>query len=307
MSKLKTVMKTILGIAVTLSAVLMAAVLVKDLWKTYMVSPWTRDGRVLVQVVDAAPEVSGTIVAVPVADNQLVRKGDILFKIDPARYKLALDQAQAQYDTAAEQLKLHESDLQRRQGLVGVLSPENLAHYASDAAVARTALDGARAAVDLARLNLARTIVRSPANGYVTHLRLRPGAYANAGQTGIAVIDSDSFWVAGYFEETKLAQVREGQPARIKLMGYDTPLHGHVESLGRGIGDTNDTTNTLGLPTVSPIFTWVRLAQRLPVRIKIDQIPDGVTLAAGMTASISVGTPSPAPHGKLVNWTEDYL
>ncbi len=300
-------LKFLLGLAATLLIVALAVLAVIDLWRIYMVAPWTRDGRVLVQVIDVAPEVPGTVVAVRAIDNQFVHKGDVLFEIDPTRYRLAQAQAQAQYDAAAQDLRLRQADARRRQGLAGVVSSEDQDRFANAAAVARSTLEGARAALDVAQLNLKRTVLYAPANGYVTHLRLRPGAYANAGQPGIAVIDSDSFWVAGYFEETKLAGIRPGAPARIKLMGYDTALSGHVESLGRGIGDSNDAANSQGLPNVNPIFTWVRLAQRLPVRIAIDHVPQGVTLAAGMTASVSVGDGKHAPRGRLLGWLEDYL
>lgn len=296
------------GLAATLIVVAIAIVLVADLWRIYMVAPWTRDARVLVQVVDVAPEVSGTVIQVPVKDNQFVHKGDVLFVIDPSRFRLAEAQAQAQVEAATQDLKLRLSDMRRRQGLTGVVSSEEQERYASAVAVARATLDGAQAALDVARLNLQRTTLYAPANGYVTHLRLRVGAYATAAKPEIAVIDSDSFWIAGYFEETKLAGLRIGAPARIKLMGYDAPLAGHIESLGRGIGDANDAINGVGLPTVNPIFTWVRLAQRLPVRIAIDRVPQGITLAAGMTASVSVGGGERrTPHGRLLRWMEDYL
>jgi len=300
-------LKFLLGLAATLLIVMLATVSVIDLWRIYMVAPWTRDARVLVQVIDVAPEVPGTVVAVRVTDNQFVHKGDMLFEIDPTRYRLALAQAQAQYDAAAQDLRLRQSDMRRRQGLAGVVSSEDQERFANAASVARSTLEGAGAALDVARLNLRRTVLYAPANGYVTHLRLRPGAYANAGQPGVAVIDSDSFWITGYFEETKMAGIRPGVAARIKLMGYDTALSGHVESLGRGIGDSNDAVNSQGLPTVNPIFTWVRLAQRLPVRIAIDHVPPGVTLAAGMTASVSLGDETRAPRGRLLGWLEDYL
>jgi multidrug resistance efflux pump len=144
----------------------------------------------------------------------------------------------------------------------------------------------------------------------VTHLRLRVGDYANVGQPRVAIVDSDSFWVTGYFEETKLRRIHVGDPARIRLMAYDAPVLGHVESIGRGISDPNDQISSRGLPTVSPIFTWVRLAQRVPVRIVIDQIPPGIELVAGLTASISLGTdatPRQTPQGRLLTWLEDNL
>jgi multidrug resistance efflux pump len=236
----------------------------------------------------------------------LVHKGDVLFTIDPERFRLAIAQAAAQVDTARLQQQLRQSDVRRRQGLTGIVSAEEQERIASTAAVAASSLEGAQAALDLAKLNLQRSTLYAPVNGYVTHLRLRVGDYANAGQPRLAVIDADSFWISGYFEETKIAAIHVGDAARIKLMGYAAPLSGHVESFGRGISDVNDTANGIGLPTVNPIFTWVRLAQRIPVRIAIDRIPDGVMLASGMTASVSVG-PESAEKSLLLSWLKDNL
>jgi len=273
-------------VLLTLAMLIVAALLVGALWQRYMLSPWTRDGRVRAEVVDIAPEVSGTIVEVPVTDNQLVHRGDVLFTIDPARFKLAIASAQASVDSAKQQLQLSESDARRRQGLTGVVSAEEQERTRSTATVASAQLEAAQAALDLAKLNLDRSVLRSPVNGYVTNLRLRVGDYANAGQAKVAVIDADSFWISGYFEETKLAQMHPGDPARIKLMGYTPILTGHIDTIARGINDRNSSPDGLGLQDVNPVFTWVRLAQRIPVRIHIDQVPDGVILAAGTTCSI---------------------
>ncbi len=150
----------------------------------------------------------------------------------------------------------------------------------------------------------------APANGYVTRLRLRAGDYASAGQPRIAIVDADSFWLEGYFEETKFSRIHVGDPARIQLMGYAPRLSGHVESFDRGISNSNDAVNALGLPVVNPVFTWVRLAQRIPVRVHIDSVPPGVALVAGMTCSIAIGGPDNdhmAPAGRLIAWLQDRL
>jgi len=294
-------------VALTLAMVAVAILLVGALWQRYMLSPWTRDGRVRAEVVDIAPEVSGTITDVPVADNQFVHRGDVLFQIDPVRFKLAIASAQASVDGAKQQLQLSESDARRRQGLTGVVSAEEQERTRSSATVAGAQLEAAQAALDLAKLNLERSVLRSPVNGYVTNLRLRVGDYANAGQPKVAVIDADSFWISGYFEETKLGQMHPGDPARIKLMGYTPTLTGHIDTIARGINDRNSSPDGLGLQDVNPIFTWVRLAQRIPVRIKIDTVPDGVMLAAGTTCSISIGTDttvSNTPVGRFRQWLE---
>jgi multidrug resistance efflux pump len=295
---------------VTIVMVAIALILGDALWRAYMLAPWTRDGRVQVQVVDIAPEVGGTVVAVPVADNQFVHRGDVLFVIDPVRFRLAIAQAQSQYNSAKQQQQQRESDSRRRRGLSGLVSAEEQETSANTAAVAGTALMAAQASLDVAKLNLARSTLYAPVDGFISHLRLRVGDYATAGAARLTVIDASSFWISGYFEETKLAQIRIGDLARVKLMGYDATIAGHVESIGRGIADTNDAIAANGLPSVNPVFTWVRLAQRIPVRIAIDKIPPGIVLAAGMTASVSVGSdahPHATPRGKLLRWVEDNL
>jgi multidrug resistance efflux pump len=297
-------------IAITLVMLLIAIWLSAALWQRYMLAPWTRDGRVRAEVVDVAPEVAGTVIDIPVKDNAFVHKGDVLFTIDPARFKIALAQAQAQVDAAKEDLQLKLADAKRRQGLTGVVSTEEQDRYKSTATVATAQLDAALAALDLAKLNLERSVLHSPVNGYVTNLRLRVGDYAQAGQPRVAVIDADSYWIIGYFEETKLKRIQAGDPARIKLIGYDQPLAGHVETIARGINEQNGGPDRQGLQDVNPVFTWVRLAQRIPVSLHIDQVPDGVVLAAGMTCTVSVGPKEagPAPlAGRVLTWLEEVL
>jgi multidrug resistance efflux pump len=295
---------------VTLVMVGIAGVLVVAVWHTYMIAPWTRDGRVQAEVVDTAPEVPGTIVSVPVHDNQFVHKGDVLFELDPVRFRLAIAEARAAVERATQQLRLDEANARRRQGLNGVVSAEEQQRYAITAAVASAALDSAQAALDLANLNMVRSVLRSPVNGYVTNLRVRVGDYATVGQSRVAVIDADSFWIYGYFEETQIHGVHVGDPARIKLMGYRQTLTGHVESITRGINDQDSQINQYGLPDVNPVFTWVRLAQRIPVRVAIGTVPPGVLLASGMTCSVSVAdsaNPPDTPFGRLLGVLQDHL
>jgi multidrug resistance efflux pump len=146
------------------------------------------------------------------------------------------------------------------------------------------------ARLEQARVNLQRTEIRSPVNGWVTNLLAQLGDYANVGTNVISLVDADSFWVDGYFEETSLEPIRVGGPAEVKLMGYRQIVHGHVDSIARGINVANAQPNGQGLANVNPIFTWVRLAQRIPVRVHIDEVPDGVVLAAGMTATVQIDT-----------------
>jgi RND family efflux transporter MFP subunit len=295
---------------VTLVMVSIAAVLLVAVWRTYMTAPWTRDGRVQAEVVDIAPEVPGTIASVPVHDNQFVLKGDVLFELDAVRFRLAIAEAQAAVERATQRLRLDESNARRRQGLNGVVSAEEQQQYAITAAVASAGLDAARVALALANLNMARSVLRSPVNGYVTNLRLRVGDYATVGQPRVALIDADTFWIYGYFEETQIHGVHVGDLARIKLMGYRQTLTGHVESITRGINDQDSQINRYGLPDVNPVFTWVRLAQRIPVRVAIGTVPPGILLASGMTCSISVADAANPPNtlfGRLLGVLQDYL
>ena len=260
---MKSLLSLLARYALTLSAAAAATLLAFMMWKHYAQTPWTRDGRVRADVVQIAPDVSGPVISVAVRDNQWVNRGDVLYTIDPRWLKLAVVSAQADVES-----KRHEMLMRH---------------------VAAANYHGALAALDLAELNLAHATVRAPVSGYVTHLRLRPGDYATAGETKVAIVDAHSFWVVGYFEETKLRHIRVGDAAQVVLMGYEPVITGHVESIGHGIGDSNDETGGLGLPDVEPTFSWVRLAQRVPVRIHIDRLPQGVELVAGLSASVAVG------------------
>ena len=291
-----------LRIAITV-AILVAAVFAGVLiWNHYVTGPWTRDGQVLANVVNMAPEVSGRITKLNVGDNQIVHKGDVLYTIDPVDYQVAVATAQANVNSKLADLKLKREEATRRTTLTTLsTSEEERQTYESGAEVAAAAYATAVAQLSQAHINLDRTQVLSPVNGYITNLLLREGDYATAGARNISILDSDSFWVAGYFEETKLYGIHVGDPALASLLGYHDPIRGHVESIARGINTPNIDAGALGLASVSPVFTWVRLAQRIPVRIHIDEVPATVQLAAGMTATITVG-PDVSPtsnHGAL--------
>ncbi len=273
---------------ITLCVVALAALVAFHLWQLYESIAWTRNARVSVDVVQIAPEVSGTIRSVSVHDNQHVQRGDILYAIDPERFRLAVINAEAEAEARRQDMLIRQAAAKRRSRLGNIASQEVIEQAAGEAAQAAAAYQGAKAALELAKLNLARTIIRSPVEGYVTNLRLRDGGYVKAGETKIAIIDSTSFWITGYFEETRLRRIQIGLPARMKLMGFDQPVTGHVESIGRGIEDDNGAPGHLGLPNVAATFSWVRLAQRIPVHIHIDKVPAGVLLVAGMSAQVEI-------------------
>ena len=286
--------------ALLLAVALVAGTLV---WRTYVTGPWTRDGQVLADVVNVAPQVSGQITHIYVSDNQAVRKGDVLYEVDPVDYQIAVATAQANVNAKLADMKAKQAEAARRVALTTLsTSEEERQTYDATAEMAAAAYAGSLAQLSQAHINLDRTKVVSPVNGYVTNLLLREGDYATPGLRNISLLDSDSFWVSGYFEETKLAGIRIGDPALAVLMGYgNAPIRGHVDSFARGINTPNTDPGSLGLASVNPVFTWVRLAQRIPVRIHIDSVPQSIHLAAGMTATITIGSGvSPgSTHGLL--------
>ena len=286
----------ILPLLITLVAIAVAGVLGRAMWNTYMGAPWTRDGTVRVYVVTMAPQVSGQIVQLPVVDNQFVHKDDLLMVIDPTNYKIAVSLAEAAVQQAQVTAQNAERESRRRQELTSLaVTTEEKQTFESTALAAQAQLQQAQANLDQAKVNLQRTEIRSPVNGWVTNLLAQLGDYATVGQNKISLVDADSFWVDGYFEETNLDRIRVGDPASVKLMGYSQIVRGHVSSIARGINVANAQPNGEGLAQVNPIFTWVRLAQRIPVRIHIDQVPEGVVLAAGMTATVQIDPRPPQP------------
>jgi multidrug resistance efflux pump len=279
----------ILPLLITLATIAVAGALGWAMWNAYMGAPWTRDGTVRAYVVTKATEVSGYIVELPVIDNQFVHKGDLLVVIDPTNYKIAVSLAEAAVQQAQVNTQNAEREAKRRMELTSLaVTKEEQQTYETSAVANQAQLQQAQANLDQARVNLERTEIRSQVNGYVTNLLAQLGDYANVGQNLISVVDADSFWVDGYFEETNLEPIQVGDPAEVKLMGYRQIVRGHVDSIARGINVANAQPNGEGLAQVNPIFTWVRLAQRIPVRIHIDHVPEGVVLAAGMTATVQI-------------------
>jgi RND family efflux transporter MFP subunit len=278
-------LKTLATLLILVLAVLAALVI----WDSYVTAPWTRDGTVRVQVANIAPQVSGQITEVRVVDNQYVHQGDVLYVVDPFDFQVALDSDKAQLRQKAADVQVRQMQAERRQHLSNLATtPEEQQLYAGNAIQAQAAFDAAQQQVAQADINLKRTQVRSPVNGYVTNLLMRVGDYAHAGTNSISVIDAGSYWIDGYFEETKMAHVCVGDRAEAALMGYRDPIVGRVQTVTRGISVPNATPSTQGLPNVNPIYTWVRLAQRVPVRIRITDVPAGIPLVSGMTATVTI-------------------
>ncbi|HEX2603976.1 MAG TPA: HlyD family secretion protein [Oxalicibacterium sp.] len=272
------------------AVLLLAAVLVGVyLWRDNMDAPWTRDGRVRADIIRIAPDVSGIVTAVAVRDNQFVHKGDILFSIDKSRYAQAVAQVEANLAAQQSEKVMRAREAARRNGLdASIVTSENRENAASASAIAAAKYQAALAARDVAKLNLERTDVRAPVDGYVTNLNVHTGDFAAIGNAVLAVIDSSSFYVSGYFEETKLPAIAVGDPVEIRMLDGSPAMRGEVESISRGITDRDAATGHELLADVNPTFNWVRLAQRIPVRVRIVDLPIDHRLVAGMTCTVIV-------------------
>lgn len=288
------IVKLLLRILVTAIFVAAAGACGWYLWDYYMDAPWTRDSRVRVDIIQIAPDVAGIVTDVNVIDNQQVKRGDVLFVIDRDRYRLAQDQAQATLESRQATLAQAKRDSARVSKLSTVsISVAQQEQYQSAVTVAEANVREAQAALDVAKLNLVRTEIHAPTDGFITNLLLRRGDYVNAGTAVMALVDSNSFYLSGYFEETKLPRIHPGDKATIRLMGHEQPLEGHVSGIASGIVDRERGSSPNLLANVNPTFNWVRLAQRIPVRIEIDKVPDGIKLVAGQTATVVIQSDQP--------------
>ncbi|WP_409273456.1 efflux RND transporter periplasmic adaptor subunit [Pseudomonas sp. KCJK9111] len=275
-------------VVLTLLVVTFAAVLVWQMVVYYLFAPWTRDGHIRADVIQIAPDVSGLIQKVEVRDNQTVKRGDVLFTIDQDRFTLALRQAKATFGERQETLAQASREVNRNRKLGNLVAAEQLEESQSRQARARSAVSEAQVAVDSAQLNLDRSVVRSPVDGYLNDRAPRNHEFVTAGRPVLSVVDSASYHVDGYFEETKLGGIHIGDVVDIRVMGDNTRLRGHVESFAAGIEDRDRSSGTNLLPNVNPAFSWVRLAQRIPVRIAFDEVPQDFRMIAGRTATVSI-------------------
>jgi len=277
-------------VVLTLVVVVAAVQVGRYLWDYYTNAPWTRDGHIRADVVQIAPDVSGLLTEVKVSDNQLVKRGQVLFVIDRARYALALKQAEAALAMQNAGLAQARREAARNRSLADLVAKENLEQSEARVEQDEANVASAIAAVDVARLNLQRTVVLSPVDGYVNDRMPRVGDYVSTGKPVLSMVDAQSFHVDGYFEETKMDRVHVNQPVDIRIMGESKPLRGHVQSIAAGIEDRDRSNGATLLPNVNPTFNWVRLAQRIPVRITLDQVPADFRMIAGRTATVSVIT-----------------
>jgi RND family efflux transporter MFP subunit len=286
-------------VLVTLSVLTLALVGGRRLWIHYNLEPWTRDGRVRADIVQVSPDVSGLVTEVRVENNQAVNKDDVLFVLDRPRFELALHQAEASVAAIAVALAQARRENERNRNLADLATTEQVEEGQSKVDQLVAQLNSARAQRDVARLNLDRTTIRAPVNGIVTNVELRPGDYATVGRQMLALLDTDTIHVDGYFEETKLPWIRVGDRALVHIMGIKATLQGSVESIDAGIEDRERSASSQALANVNPTFSWVRLAQRIPVRIKLDPTARDIRLIAGRTATVSiVDPPGRRPEGE---------
>lgn len=275
---------------VTLALVIAAGWLVWEVWYLYMRTPWTRDAFVRVEVTEVAPEgVSGYVTELPIVENQWVNQGELLLRIDPTRYQLTVNQVRSELEVARVTAQMDQDFANSRIAAGDAVSSEETQAYQTRARASALEVERLEAALELAQFNLDRTRLFAPVSGYVTNLNLRQGNFLGSGQTAVVLIDVSSFWVEAYFQETHLAAIKPGEKAVIDLMAYDEPLTGTVVSISKGIANPNNNPGYLGLQSVNPVDAWVRLAQRIPVYVRIDDISEDLPLSAGMTAAVAVG------------------
>ncbi len=277
------------SVLLTLLAVAIAVVVSLHLWDYYMESPWTRDGHVHADIIQVAPDVSGLVTELKVRDNQKVSRGQVLFVIDRARFELAVAEAEALVMERRAQLDQAQREAKRNRVLKDLIAAETVEIGDTLVKRAEAALATAEAALGVARLDLERTTVLSPVDGYLGDQTMRVGDYVKTGTPVLSIVDTQSLRIEGYFEETKLHAIEIGQPVDIKVMGESQRLRGHVQSIAAGIEDRDRVRGTSLLPNIDPSFNWVRLAQRIPVRVVLDEDQQtDIRLVIGRTATLSV-------------------
>lgn len=280
---------TLVGrVLLTLALVGIAAVAVFVIWTYYERTPRTRDAHVRADVVGVTSDVGGLVTEVAVHSNQPVLRGDVLFRIDPERYRIAELKARAALDGMQAQLVFAEQQDRRNRSLAGIVAEQTTQQTDSNVRNARASVEQARAALASASLDLQRSTVRASVNGIATNVTLRPGSYIAAGTAMIALVDTDSIRVEGYFQETRLERIHVGDHVNVQLIGDSRWFAGHVTSISGAINDSDTAVGSNLLPTISPNFSWVRLAQRVPVWIHVDALPPGLLLLPGRTATVSV-------------------
>ncbi|KJG12418.1 HlyD family secretion protein [Photobacterium iliopiscarium] len=278
---------------ITSSFVIIALAAIGWKYQQYIINPWTRDGLVRAQIVQITPRVTGPIIALNIKNNSEVKTGQVLFVVDPRPYEIAVEKAKGNRDQAKAQLQRAQDEATRERELIhrqpGAISQMTLVQQKISVRLAQAGVEAAQAVYDQSKLDLSFTKVTAPVDGYITNLNVNIGTQVVANQPVVALIDKHSFWIEGFFKETDIKDVASGDKATVTLMAYgDQPLQGSVESIGYGISHKNGSTGLSLLPNVNPTFQWIRLAQRIPVQIRLDNIPDGIQFRIGSSASIVI-------------------
>lgn len=309
---MKTLTRKISRFAITIILVIIAVIVIFRAWVFYTESPWTRDAKFTADIVAIAPDVSGLISDVRVHDNQLVKKGQVLFVVDQPRYKQALDQAEADvaYYQALVSEKRREASRRNQLG-VSAMSREAIEQANSDYQTSEHQLAKSIATRDTAKLDLERTVVKAPADGWVTNLNVYGGEYITRGSTSVALVKQHTFYVLAYMEETKLDGIRPGFRAEITPLGSNRVLHGTVDSIAAGVTNSSSTVDSKGMATIDSNLEWVRLAQRVPVRIHLDQqqgnlYPSGTTATVVITGEKDRNKADVSPMAKLLHRLREF-
>ena len=293
MKKFLPLLLTLFKLVLTLAILTTAAYYGYNKYKEYMDNPWTRDGQVRTQVIQVTPRVSGMIINIPVTDNQYVKKGDLLFEIDPEQYEVQVAKYKAKLQRSYEVLKGDKIEYARVKKIYkrdkGAVSQKDLSKKEVNYNKSLSSVDSAKEALNAAKLNLTYTKVYAEVNGYVSNINFQIGSQAVANHPILALVDDESYWVFGFFREDAIAGIKVGDEARVTLLAYkDTPLKGKVESIAWGIAHADGNPGNNLLPSIKPVFQWIRLAQRIPVKVKLDKLPEDVKLRFGLTASVMI-------------------
>ena len=286
-------MKKIIKILLTLAILGIALFFAYNKYREYIDNPWTRDGQVRTQVIQVTPRVNGMVTKIHVVDNQKVKTGDLLFEIDPSQYEVKLKQAEARLQRTNEAAKGTKIEYERVKNIYskdkGAVSQKDLVRNETNYYKSLADIDSSTEAVNTAKLNLSYTKVFAEVDGYVSNINFQIGSQATANKAILALVDENAYWVFGFFREDAIPEVKVGDTAKVTLLAYpDTPLSGKVESIAWGISHSDGNPGSNLLPSVKPVFQWIRLAQRIPVRIKLDKLPENVKLRFGLTASVMV-------------------
>jgi RND family efflux transporter MFP subunit len=285
--------KKLLKILLTLAILATALFFAYNRYIEYIQNPWTRDGQIRTQVIQVTPRVKGMVTKIYIVDNQRVKAGDLLFEIDPSQYIVKLNQAKARLTRTKEAAKGTKIEYERVKNIYskdkGAVSQKDLVRNETNYYKSLADIDSAKEQVNAAKLNLSYTKVYAQVDGYVSNINFQIGTQASAYKPILALVDENAFWVFGFFKEDAIADVKVGDKAKVTLLAYpNTPLSGTVESIAWGIAHSDGNPGNNLLPSVKPVFQWIRLAQRIPVRIKLDRLPKNIKLRFGLTASVMI-------------------